>query len=151
MPKIIKNGKAYGSSPSALSGLQDTDFNNVSSGNLIVYNGTKWINSNVGKSEVTSQITFTENVSGTNTRFYTKVGVLYIFYQGESKTHAAADTLFTLPSGLRPTHMLYVPFVINNSGYGNVVINTSGVVQINNLSGGSTAGRVYFNCAIPLI
>lgn len=102
------------------------------------------------KSEVTSSVTFTENVSGTNTRFYYKDGSLFIYYQGESKTHSAADTLFTLPSGYRPTNMLYVPFVINNSGYGNVVINTDGKAQINNLTGGGTAGRVYFNCVIPL-
>ena len=46
MPKIIKNGKAYGSSPSALSGLQDTNLSNVSSGNVLAFDGTKWVNSN---------------------------------------------------------------------------------------------------------
>ena len=102
------------------------------------------------KSEVTSSVTFTEDVSGTNTRFYYKDGSLYIYYQGESKTHSAGNTLFTLPSSYYPTNMLYVPFVINNSGYGNVVINTNGKVQINNLTGGGTAGRVYFHCVIPL-
>lgn len=152
MPKIIKNGKAYGSSPSALSGLQDTNLTNVTSGNMLVFNGpsNKWINSNLGKVEATSQISFTEDVSG-NTKFYTKVGVLYIFYQGESKTHASGDTLFTLPAGLRPSNLTYIPFVINNSGYGNVSITTAGVCSVAQIANGSTAGRIYFSCAIPLI
>ena len=35
--------------------------------------------------EITSQITFNETITGTNTHFYIKNGVLYIFYQGENK------------------------------------------------------------------
>lgn len=154
MTKIIKNGIVYGTAPSGLSELTDTNINNLASGNLLVYNGptSKWINSNVGKSEVTSQITFTEDVSGTNTRFYTKVGVLYIFYQGESKTHSGGDILFTLPEGLRVTNTIYTSFVVNNTGYGNVVFTPStGVVSINQIANGTTAGRIYFSCAIPLI
>lgn len=45
MPKIIKNGKVIGSSPSALSGLQDTDIQSATSGQVLAYDGSKWANS----------------------------------------------------------------------------------------------------------
>ena len=241
MTKIIKNGIVYGTAPSGLSELTDTNISNPIVRNILAYDSTssKWINSinniyvgevaqggairdilvdtsiskgvyvyqtryasdnpvsgnaltmtviykhadggtysriyatsgpnmyyadtgstvpttlswypmTASKNDITSDVTFTETISGTNTHIYYKAGVLYIFYQGESKTHAAADVLFTLPSGYRPPNQLYVPFIINNSGYGNIVMNTNGTVQVNNLYGGSTAGRVYFSAAIPL-
>lgn len=106
---------------------------------------------NKSKTEITSQVTFTENISGTNTRFYYKNGILYIFYQGESKAHAQGDNLFTLPSGYRPTNQLYIPFIINNTAFGNLSFGTSGNVSINQISSGSTTGRIYFSCAIPIV
>lgn len=134
-----------------LEDLSDTTITNPSSGQVLVWNGSKWVNNSLGKVEATSQVTFTEDTTGTNTRFYTKVGVLYIFYQGESKTHSTGDVLFTLPSGLRPTHQVYIPFVCNNTGYGNVTITTGGVCTVAQIANGSQAGRLYFSCAIPLI
>lgn len=46
MPKIIKNGKAYGSSPSALSGLQDTNISSPSNNQALAYDSSdnKWKN-----------------------------------------------------------------------------------------------------------
>lgn len=135
-----------------LKDLSDTTITTPSSGQVLVWNGSKWVNNSLGKVEATSQVTFTEDITGTNTRFYTKVGVLYIFYQGESNTHSGGDILFTLPSDLRPTHTIYTSFVCNNTGYGNVVFTPStGVVSINQIANGTTAGRIYFSCAIPLI
>lgn len=103
------------------------------------------------KTEITPQVTFDENISGTNTRIFYKNGVLYIFYQGESKTHNTQDLLFTLPSGYRPPNLLYTQFVINSSGYGTIEMTTAGVVRITNITGGENTGRVYFTVAIPLV
>ena len=100
--------------------------------------------------EITSSCTFTEDISGTNTRVYVKSGMVFIFYQGESTTHASQDDLFTLPSGYRPSNLIYQAFVCNNTGYGNVSINTTGAVKVNQIANGSTAGRIYFSACFPL-
>ena len=101
--------------------------------------------------EITSQITFNETITGTNTHFYVKNGVLYIFYQGENKSHSAGDTVFTIPSTYRPSVTLYIPYTINAVGYGTLEYNyANGVVKVNNLSSTSVSGRIYFTCAIPL-
>lgn len=93
---------------------------------------------------LTGLCTFTENVTGTNTRIHLKGNVVYVYYQGESKTHAANDVLFTLPAGYRPSGLIYAPFVINNTGYGNIAVDdVTGNVFINQVANGGTAGRVY--------
>lgn len=148
------NGYAPTSESITFANCLDTNFTGLASGNVPVYNGTKWINSNMPKQEVTSQITFTEDVSGTNTRFYTKAGVLYIFFQGKSVAHSSGDDLFTLPSGLRPTHLVYVPFVCSDGANfmtGDVSINVNGACKVAQISNTSNAGRIYFSVAIPLI
>lgn len=88
---------------------------------------------------------FTEDISGTNTRFLRKdeLKMLIINYQGESKTHAAGDVLFTLNTGYRPAYLFYVPFVVGNTGYGLLAVQTSGAVTVSTVANGSTAGRIY--------
>ena len=44
MPKIIKNGKVIGSSPSALSGLLDTDITTPTANQVLAYDGDDWSN-----------------------------------------------------------------------------------------------------------
>ena len=105
---------------------------------------------NFSTTEITSSCTFTEDISGTNTRVYVKSGMVFIFYQGESTTHSSQDDLFTLPSGYRPANLIYQAFVCNNTGYGNVSINTTGAVKVNQIANGSTAGRIYFSACFPL-
>lgn len=102
------------------------------------------------KTDITSSVQFTEDITGTNTRVYAKNGIVFIFYQGESKTHSANDLLFTLPSGYRPSDLIYNDMVINNTGYGNVSIKTNGECLIAQVANGLTAGRVYFSMSFPI-
>jgi len=105
------------------------------------------------RTDITSSVTFNETVTGTLTQFYVKADVLYIFYQGESKSHSASDLLFTLPSGKRPSSLTYTTFVSSNGInfiFGTISINTNGECKVNQISDSSGAGRVYFTCAIPL-
>ena len=113
-------------------------------------NTKDYIDNQFTKTEITSSCTFDEDITGTNTRIYVKGGVVYIFYQGESKTHSANDSLFTLPSGYRPSNLIYTTFGINNTGYGNIAINNTGAVYVSQVANGGTAGRIYFACAFPI-
>lgn len=97
-----------------------------------------------------SVATFTEDITGTNTRIIIKNRTVIANYQGESKTHAAGDTLFTFNSGYRPGYLFYVPFVINNTGYGVLSINSDGAVKVSTINGGTTAGRIYAQFTFPL-
>ena len=109
------------------------------------------LNSRIKIGEVTSSCSFTEDITGTNTHVYKNANTVHVQYQGESKTHAANDVLFTLPTSCRPSSMFYVPFVINNTGYGNLSIATTGAVSINQVANGASAGRIYASFDIPLL
>ena len=104
--------------------------------------------------DVLSSISFTEDITGTNTRAHVKGGVLYIFYQGENKSHSSGDVLFTLPDSLLPLGQIYFLMNINNTVYGNCTLATTGTdkgkVKLAQLSSGSTTGRVYFNVSFPI-
>lgn len=145
------NTKSY--IDSGLNGKVDkTDFDAtelpITSGSAT--NTKDYIDSKFTKTEITSLCTFDEDITGTNTRIYVKGGVVCIFYQGESKTHSANESLFTLPSGYRPQNLIYTTFGINQTGYGNIAIQNTGAVYISQVANGGTAGRVYFACAFPL-
>ena len=109
---------------------------------------------NAGAADVANQVTFAEDITGTNTRFLKKDNVLYIFYQGENTSHAQGDVLFTLPDSLLPMGQIYFLFAINNTCYGNCTLATTGTdkgkVKIAQISTGSTTGRVYFNVSFPV-
>lgn len=138
--------------PMELPDASDVKYSNTISGltATTVQAAIDEVNSKSTTENVMNLVTFTEDISGTNTRFYEKGEVLYIFYQGESKTHTTQETLFTLPSGYRPLNQLYTPFVMNNFGYGTVEISTLGVAKITNIIGGENTGRVYFNVSFPV-
>lgn len=105
------------------------------------------------RTDITSLVTFNENVTGTSTEFFVKNNVLYIFYQGESKAHSANDLLFTLPSGYRPSKIKYTPFLASNGVnfiVGDVYINIDGTCKVNQISDNSGAGRVYLDITLPL-
>ena len=104
----------------------------------------------LSRTDIKSQVTFDETITGTNTQVYVKMGVLYIYYQGENKTHNANDTLFTLPAAYKPTNMTYCTFNINDVAYGEVGIENTGKCFINHISTAGASGRVYFAVAIPL-
>lgn len=99
--------------------------------------------------DITSDVTFNETVTGTNTKIYYKNGTVYINYQGESKTHASGDELFTLPAGYRPLNLLYTPFVVNGGAYGNFEIAANGKAKINQISSSSVTGRIYATVSFP--
>ena len=101
------------------------------------------------KTDIKSLVTFSENISGTNTKFFVLDNVLYIFYQGESKAHVNDDALFTLPSQYRPGGNYYFTAMVNQNTFGIVEI-ASGVCKLWTLNQSAT-GRVYFTAAIPLI
>ena len=70
---------------------------------------------------------------------------------GESKTHAANDTVFVMPSGLRPINVGWrVAFVVNGLTYGNIVFTANGNVNINQINDDTQSGRIYFSVAFPI-
>lgn len=101
--------------------------------------------------EITSQVTWNEDVSGTNTRVFCKNNVVYLNYQGESKTHSGGDVLFTLPSGYRPLQLLYTPFVVNGATFGNFEIARNGQAKINQINSTSATGRIYATVSFPIV
>ena len=100
--------------------------------------------------DITSQVTWNETVSDTNTKVYCKNNVVYLNYQGESKTHSSGDILFTLPSGYRPLHLLYTPFVVNGATFGNFEIAANGQAKINQINSTSATGRIYSTVSFPV-
>ena len=101
--------------------------------------------------DIKSQVTFIESITGTNTRVYVKAGVVYIFYQGENKSHNANDQLFTMPTAYKPSNMTYVLFNVNDTAYGQVGIDsTNGNCFINRISTAGASGRIYFTISYPL-
>lgn len=106
------------------------------------------ISSLTTKTDIKSLVTFSENVTGTNTKFFVLANVLYIFYQGETKAHVNDDALFTLPSQYRPSGNYYFPAMVNQNTFGIVEL-ANGVCKLWTLNQSAT-GRVYFTAAIPL-
>lgn len=86
--------------------------------------------------------TFVETITGTNTRLFRKNKDIIVNYQGQVKTHAAGDTLFTFNTGYRSPFLFFVPFVTTTGGYGALSVNTNGEVKVSSIQGGTTAGAV---------
>lgn len=134
-----------------LKDLSDTNITNPSNGQTISYDGSKWVNTNTTTEDITSQVTWNENVTGTNTKVYVKNNVVYLNYQGESTTHSSGDVLFTLPSGYRPLNLLYTPFVVNGLTFGNFEIAKNGTAKINQINDNTATGRIYATVAFPIV
>lgn len=100
--------------------------------------------------DITSQVTFNETITGTNTKIYIKNNVVFVNYQGETKTHASGDVLFTLPVGYRPKNLLYTPFVVNGTTFGNFEIATNGQAKINQINDTTANGRIYATVSFPI-
>lgn len=111
-------------------------------------NTKDYIDNQFTKTDIKSLVTFSENITGTNTKFFVLANVLYIFYQGESKAHVNDDALFTLPSQYRPSGNYYFPAMVNQNTFGIVEL-ANGVCKLWTLNASAT-GRVYFTAAIPL-
>ena len=142
--------------PMELPDASDVKYSNTISGltATTVQAAIDEVNSKSTTENVINLVNFTEDITGTNTRFYKKGGVLYIFYQGENTTHTSGDVLFELPESLYPPDQIYFLMAINNTVFGNCTLATTGTdkgkVKLAQLSSGSTAGRVYFNVSFPV-
>lgn len=107
---------------------------------------SKWEEESTG--DFSSKVTLNETPSSIH--FYKKNGIVCIAYQGESKTHAVGDVLFTLPEGYRPRvpegkNQFFIPFVKNNIAYGVCWIRVSdGECVLGQISSTSGTGRIYF-------
>lgn len=94
--------------------------------------------------DITSQITWYESIA--NTHVIKKGKMIFVYYQGEAKTHAANDVLCKFPDQYIPVMgQQYAPFVVNNNAYGTLFINNSGNISIGMISSTSINGRIYAN------
>lgn len=66
-----------------------------------------------------------------------------ISYQGASKAHSNGATIFTIPSGHRPSYDIYVPFTKNGKAYGQLKITSGGTCTVNLISSTTEIGRIY--------
>lgn len=86
------------------------------------------------------------NETPLNARFQKSGNVITINYQGEYKTNANNDLIFTLPEGYRPLNNIGTPFVKGNASYGIVNIDASnGKCVIGLISNSSYVGRTTFS------
>ena len=97
-----------------------------------------------------SAATFTESLSGTNTHIFLKNHNVIVFFQGENKTHAVGDVLFTFNSGYRPAYTLVVPFTSSSTAYGGLQVNSAGVASILYITNGTSSGRILAYFSFPL-
>jgi hypothetical protein len=108
------------------------------------------INERTTPEDFTTQIQFNETVTN-NTRFVKVGNMVFGYYQGSAKTHTAGEQLATIPTGYRPLQeQTFAPFVINDSAYGDLVINDQGKISINHISSTSISGRIYANFSYSL-
>lgn len=109
------------------------------------------LNGVMAADEITSAVSFDENITGTNTHILVKGKQLYVYYQGESKTHSPNTRLFALPSYIAPAFLSYHPCVVNNAAYGNVSLTASGECYLAAISSSTAVGRVYASFSVPLV
>ena len=99
---------------------------------------------------VKTQITWNETTAS-GTGAYRVGNMVFITYQGESKTHANGDTLFNIPASLRPVQNWEQSFTVDGKTYGQVhLISSSGNCNINIIADNTQTGRIYFSVAYPI-
>lgn len=142
------NSNIPSNSDFSLSGLSDTTITNPSSGQVLSYDNGKW--KNASPVDVKNLITFNESIaSGTGAYLLGKM--FFLTYQGQDQTHSNGDTLFVLPTGLRPIQNWEQVFTANEKAYGQVTINSStGNCNVNRISDSTQSGRIYFSVAYPI-
>ena len=100
--------------------------------------------------DVKTSITWNESLAS-GSGAYQIGNMLFITYQGESATHTETDTLFVLPSGLRPVQNWIVNFVEDDKTFGTITIHSSnGKANINKIADNTQTGRVYFSISFPI-
>ena len=131
----------------SLSGLSDTDITTPSNNQVLSYSGGKWKNG--GAVDVKNDITWNETTAS-GTGAYRVANMMFITYQGQNKTHANGDTLFVLPTALRPLQNWEQSFTVDGKTYGQIHVLTNGNVNINSIADNSQTGRIYFSIAYPI-
>lgn len=94
-----------------------------------------------------SSVTFSESAVTGNCKFL-KIGTMvFIIYQGETKTHNQGDLLFTVPAGYEPLiGNVPVTFIKNANAYGTVQLyKANRQCQVGAISSTSASGRIYFS------
>ena len=136
MPKEIyidENGneRILSSSPSALSGLLDTDITTPSANQVLSYDGSKWGNSTL----TTSDISDFENHNTTNPFEFYKIGHIVVCHIDTGNINFKSDNKTidaTIPSAYRPSAISYYITKVYNGSYVecSVRFNTNGTVLI---------------------
>lgn len=123
-----------------------------------VWDSTKWeqtsVINRIEEEDITSQCTFNESYGVNNTQIVRKGNMIFVAYQGESKTHTSSPNslLFTVPSKYKPKYNKFAPFTKNVSVYGTLAVRSAtGNVEVNSISSTTTAGRVYANFSYSFI
>lgn len=104
--------------------------------------------------DVKSQITWNESTAS-GTGVYRVGKMVFLTYQGASLAHSNGDTLFTIPSALRPIQNYEVSFVaadgssIKATGFCHIY-SSSGNCNVGGISDTSVSGRIYFSVAFPI-
>ena len=129
--------------------LNNVNISNPADGQVLLYNGSNWVNSNKAMQNKTSTVTFNESYA--NCRVFLKDGWVHISYQGENKTHSASEVVFVLPTGLRPAATEFVPFTVNTGAFGVLFIYANGNATVNQVSDSTVSGRIYFSTTYPVI
>jgi len=133
--------------PFTLANLTDTTISSPSKGQILSYDGSKWKNG--GAVDVKNDITWNETTAS-GTGAYRVANMMFITYQGESITHSTGDTLFVLPTALRPIQNWEQSFTVDGKTYGQVHVLANGNVNVNNIADNTQAGRIYFSVAFPI-
>ena len=114
---------------------------------MLSYDGSKWKNG--GAVDVKNLITWNENLAS-GAGAYRVANMMFISYQGQSKTHSNGETLFVLPVGLRPIQNWEQAFTVDGKTFGQIHVLSNGNVNINNIADDTQTGRIYFSVAYPI-
>lgn len=92
----------------------------------------------------TNKVNFSETNHG-NVMFFKSGNLIFINYQGESKTHKYDDIIFTLPERYRPNYQIHLNFNGFKNLIGQAVIYPNGECKITSISDESEKARIAIN------
>lgn len=103
--------------------------------------------------DFSSMVTFAESdYLADRCKFIKKNGWIHILYFGADSIHTVDQVLFTLPSGYRPSHVIWgIPFVWGENAfyYGSCYADTNGQVKVGVLSSAASS-RIVITFSFPL-
>ena len=95
--------------------------------------------------DVTSQFTVGSGETPANFKAWKMGDMVFLSYQGASKTHSANALILTASSDVRYGGEMLFPFTKNASTYGTMRQNADGTIEVNQISSTTNTGRIYFN------